>query len=131
MTHRGRRRRAWSRAMRLEYVEQIPDPIPEGKILVHNHVSASPYNGNRGFRVWLATPNDEFVECPCWFAPQLAKHYRVASHPYVEDRATTLLGRIYSAMGLAEGIKAEEGEGREGIMCAEIEEAVIEAFDAQ
>jgi hypothetical protein len=34
-------------------------------------------------------------------------------------------------MGLAEGIKAEEGEGREGLMCAEIEEAVVEAFDAQ
>jgi hypothetical protein len=116
---------------RLEYVNEIPNPIPEGKILVHNHVSPTPYIGNRGFRVWLGTPNDDVVECACWFAPQLAKHYRVASHPYVEDRATILLGRIYTALGLAEGISAEEGEGREGLTCAEIEEAVIEALNAQ
>ncbi len=115
--------------MSLEYIEEIPDPMPEGKILVHNHVTPSPYIGNRGFRVWLATKEDKHIECPCWYAPQLGTHYRVAAHPFVRNKAESLLGRIYGAIGYAEGLTAEEGDGEEGAICAEIEEAVSEAFE--
>jgi hypothetical protein len=110
-----------------EYIAEIPDPMPEGKILVHNHVLPSPAIGSRGFRVWLETKTDRHIECPCWYAPQLEKHYRVV--PYVEDKATTLLGRIYAAIGFAEGLTKEEVEGDQGTMCDEIEEAIIAAFE--
>jgi hypothetical protein len=75
--------------MTLEYINEIPDPMPEEKILVHNHVSPSPWIGFRGFRVWLATKTDEHAECPCWFAPQLGKHYRLSHQPpYEPNRAS-------------------------------------------
>jgi hypothetical protein len=115
---------------RLEYIEEIPDPMPKGKILVHNRVMASPCIGHRGFRVWLALSieSGEYEECPCWYAPQVGKHYRSAPHPYVPDKAETLLGRIWTAIGYVEGLTAEECEGSEGETCEEIEEAVFEAF---
>jgi hypothetical protein len=34
-------------------------------------------------------------------------------------------------MGYAEGLTAEEGDGIEGQIAIEIEEAVVEAFDAE
>jgi hypothetical protein len=118
--------------MTLEYINEIPDPMPEEKILVHNHVSPTPWIGYRGFRVWLATKTDDHIECPCWYAPQLGKHYRLAHQPpYEPNRVITLLGRIYTAMGYAEGLTAEEGDGIEGQIAIEIEEAVVEAFDAE
>src|ERR1700758_3019637 len=114
--------------MSLEYIDEIPADMPDGKVLVHNRVMASPCIGHRGFRVWLATDPDEYEECGCWYAPQLAKHYRSAPAPYSPNKDETLLGRIWTAIGYAEGLTREECDGSDGETVAEIEEAVFEAF---
>lgn len=58
-----------------EYLSEIPQAIPAGRILVHNHVRPAKGLGTRGFRAWLGTPaNPRYEICSCGWAPGLA-HY--------------------------------------------------------
>jgi hypothetical protein len=53
---------------------EMPESVPDGKILVHNkYKPTSTYN----FRAWLQSPSDDrnLVICKCKWAPHL-KHYR-------------------------------------------------------
>jgi hypothetical protein len=54
----------------------VPRTIPEGKVIVHNHVdSCSPLNG---FYVWVKPISDpRLVVCNCGWAPELGTHYRI------------------------------------------------------
>ena len=64
----------------VEYLDKLPATIPPGKILVHNHVQPTRGLGSRGFRAWLADPDDNRraprEECDCGWAPELGTHYR-------------------------------------------------------
>jgi hypothetical protein len=60
--------------MTLVRVTRIPHQLPEGIVLVINHVP-----GN-GFQAWIAELDDSLIECPCeWTSVDLhgLKHYRV------------------------------------------------------
>lgn len=59
----------------------VPKRVPDGLILVHNHVRrihpAHP-TGLNGFRAWYATPEEQYVPCDCgWAAEVPGGHYRV------------------------------------------------------
>ena len=58
-----------------EYLTNLPEVVPAGKILVHNQGRA----GMRGFRAWLApaTERDRYEPCDCGWAPKLGTHYWV------------------------------------------------------
>jgi hypothetical protein len=69
------------------YVAHVPRNVPDGWIVVHNHVN--PVEGREnvplgwsGFRAWLAVPgapgHPKYVVCRCAWAPHLERHYRVA-----------------------------------------------------
>jgi len=61
-----------------EYLSQLPESIPAGRYLVHNHVyPVSRRPGTRGFRVWLATSDERLEPCDCGWAPELGRHFRV------------------------------------------------------
>jgi hypothetical protein len=62
-----------------EYLQHLPDAIPPGRYLVHNHVRPTRRLGTRGFRAWLQNDLDDREVCPCKWAPELGTHYRVAS----------------------------------------------------
>jgi hypothetical protein len=53
----------------------IPDELPSGKILVHNHVRPAQRQGERGFRFWLAQPEERYLRCDCGWAPELPEHW--------------------------------------------------------
>ena len=60
--------------MTMVRVTRIPHHLPEGIVLVINHVP-----GN-GFQAWIAELDDSLIECPCkWTSADLhgLKHYRV------------------------------------------------------
>jgi hypothetical protein len=60
--------------MTLVRVTRIPHQLPEGIVLVINHVA-----GN-GFQAWIAELDDSLTECPCqWSGVDLhgLKHYIV------------------------------------------------------
>jgi hypothetical protein len=60
--------------MTLVRVTHIPHKLPEGIVLVINHVEG------RGFQAWIAELDDTLIECPCeWISVDLhgLKHYRV------------------------------------------------------
>ena len=60
--------------MTLVRVTRIPHQLPEGIVLVINHVQ-----GN-GFQAWIAELDDSLIECACeWTNVDLhgLKHYRV------------------------------------------------------
>jgi hypothetical protein len=65
------------------YLFRRPRAVPDGMVLVHNHVEPiKPREaiGTRGFRVWLEPWSDRLVICPCGFAPRSgAPHYRLAA----------------------------------------------------
>jgi hypothetical protein len=64
------------------YLSTRPSTVPEGMVLVHNHIlPIKPREriGTRGFRIWLESPSDRLAECPCGFAPRLGTHYRLAA----------------------------------------------------
>ena len=64
----------------LDYIDKLPRAVPDGRILVHNHVRPTRQIGMRGFRAWLGSPGEKRYEiCPCEWAPELGEHYRVAS----------------------------------------------------
>ena len=66
----------------MRYVTSIPrKPLPDGRVLVHNHVQPQRYLGLNGFRAWTQPLGDDLVECSCDCAgvdlrPNV-KHYRV------------------------------------------------------
>ena len=60
-----------------DYLSEIPEEVPEGKIVVHNHVRPSRRLGSRGFRAWLSAPDEKYEVCPCQWATELGTHYRV------------------------------------------------------
>jgi hypothetical protein len=47
----------------------------------------------------------------------------------LRTKMNTLLGRIYTSIGFVKGLTEVEAEGDLGIICDEIEEAVISAFE--
>lgn len=65
----------------MKYVSEIPrEPLPKGRVLVHNHVTPQPHLGLHGFRAWTQTLTDELEICSCnWAAVDLRGlvHYRV------------------------------------------------------
>ena len=64
------------------YPAKMPDRLPAGRIIVHNHVRPpAQHQGQRGFRFWIAEPDDRYVPCFCGWAPHLGKHYRVDREP--------------------------------------------------
>lgn len=67
----------------LNYVNAIPRELPDGVVLVHNHVRPASPIGMSGFRIWCQSPSDEpeLVVCDCGW-PRHSKthiktHYRV------------------------------------------------------
>jgi len=58
----------------MEYLTKPPKFLPIGKVLVHNHVKSA--LGSRGFRAWLADPDEKYEICTCGWGPHL-EHYRV------------------------------------------------------
>jgi hypothetical protein len=75
------RRRLSQREVRpsdIDYLDEMPIVIPEGKILVHNNVVPARRIGTRGFRIWYASPDsNKYVVCDCDWAPELGQHYRI------------------------------------------------------
>ena len=63
------------RATDQEYLTNLPETVPAGKILVHNLGRSL----RDGFRAWLvpATERARYVPCNCGWAPELGTHYRV------------------------------------------------------
>jgi hypothetical protein len=62
------------------YVKAIPRELPDGMVLVHNHVRPARRIGTRGFRAWTSKLDDSLVVCPCdWAGADLhgLVHYRV------------------------------------------------------
>ena len=60
----------------------MPQTVPEGQALVHNHVKHGPNTpiGVNGFRAWLQTVGDDdppLVECDCGWGARAGVHYRV------------------------------------------------------
>lgn len=66
--------------MGMHYVTNIPRKLPEGIVLVHNHIVPQKILGLNGFRAWTQ-PHDDTVElCRCdWAGVDLhgLTHYRV------------------------------------------------------
>ena len=66
----------------MRYVTGIPrEPLPEGRVLVHNHVVPARRLGDRGFRAWTETLGPRLVVCGCdWANVDLhgLTHYRIA-----------------------------------------------------
>ena len=60
-------------------LRRIPDTVPAGQVVVHNHVTPTRHPGSRGFRAWLAAPDPDRLEaCDCGWAPELGQHFRIA-----------------------------------------------------
>jgi hypothetical protein len=64
-----------------DYLTTIPKTVPEGRVVVHNHVRPARRLGTRGFRAWLAEPSADIERCDCGWAPELGAHYRVRNLP--------------------------------------------------
>jgi len=58
------------------YLTRTPrEPLPEGTVLVHNHVVPRRRLGANGFRAWTQPASDELERCDCNWAGLV--HYRV------------------------------------------------------
>ncbi|MGB6772601.1 MAG: hypothetical protein WBF51_11465 [Candidatus Dormiibacterota bacterium] len=70
--------------MSIEYLDLLPESVPEGLALVHNRVKPS----GGGFRYWLQRTTDSrpVVPCSCEWAPGLPLHYRVNRPDIVRER---------------------------------------------
>jgi hypothetical protein len=60
-----------------QYITTLPEGVPEGKALVHNHVRPTHRLGSRGFRAWLAESSSELTVCHCGHFPEYKEHYVV------------------------------------------------------
>ena len=63
-------------------IPYMPKAVPDGKIVVHNHVVPVHPVGLNGFRVWLAELAPEYVVCKCDWAPHLPVHYCTKTYPF-------------------------------------------------
>jgi hypothetical protein len=75
--------RAERKRNRIRYLRSgtIPNKIPPGRVLMHNHVMHGPgwSCGINGFRAWIADkPYKGFLLCPCGYAG--LKHYADRDH---------------------------------------------------
>jgi len=65
----------------MRYVNGVPKSVPEGQVLVHNHVTHEPNTpiGLNGFRAWLQPMTDDppLVQCDCGWGARAGVHYRV------------------------------------------------------
>jgi hypothetical protein len=68
------------------YLSNLPRKVPDGKVLVHNHVQPAERIGLNGFRIWtqIMTDDPKLVACDCGWAPELGIHYRA----YLVDNKT-------------------------------------------
>ncbi len=67
------------------YLAQVPESIPDGKWIVHNHVRPSLRLNADGFRAWLVNPDpDQYEACDCRWASEVGQHYRVRRAGLVE-----------------------------------------------
>jgi len=71
-----------------DYIADLPDAIPPGRILVHNSVRPAKRLGYRGFRAWLSFPEPKCVICDCKWASNLGKHYRVGTDDPLAGRVS-------------------------------------------
>ena len=67
------------------YLGLIPNPedVPFEFGIVHNQVSPTRAVGARGFRIWAQRLDDTDAPvepCPCGWASELGRHFRVARH---------------------------------------------------
>ena len=75
------------------YVTGIPrKSLPEGRVLVHNHVLPQATLGQNGFRAWTQLLDGTLMVCPCKWAGRDLRgmtHYRMAcANPWEwEDEA--------------------------------------------
>jgi hypothetical protein len=51
--------------------------IPDGVVVVHNHVRPRRRLNWEGFRAWVQAPTDRLERCGCGWAPETGPHYRV------------------------------------------------------
>jgi hypothetical protein len=86
----------------MEYLRRVPDALPAlpaDRILVHNRVRPAPRLGLRGFRAWLATPDEQIYEpCTCAWAPHLGTHYRVRLNELGERVVTRTRAAVCRAL---------------------------------
>jgi hypothetical protein len=65
--------------MAAEYLDTLPESVPDDRWLVHNHVRPAHPLGMNGFRAWLDELGPERREpCDCRWASELGRHFRVA-----------------------------------------------------
>jgi len=74
-----------------DYISELPDAIPPGRILVHNSVRPAKRMGYRGFRAWLSFPEPKYVICDCKWASNLGEHYRVGTNDPLRRGVTVQL----------------------------------------
>ena len=64
----------------VEYLNRIPEAVPTGRWVVHNHVRPALSNRHHGADLpaaWLTDPTPTVEICECGWAPELDRHYRV------------------------------------------------------
>lgn len=72
-----------------QYVRNLPRTLPDGTVIVHNHVRPARTIGDRGFRVWTQPANPATLDaCTCAWG-RGREHYRVNF-----DRVHALLDRV-------------------------------------
>ncbi len=76
--------REHNRKVEMKYLRKPPESaadIPEGKVVVHNSITPVTGFGLHGSRSWTQIPDEQIEVCPCEWAAQLDKHYRVRVKP--------------------------------------------------
>ena len=64
----------------MKYINEIPESVPPGKIVVHNRVRPTMRLGSRGFRAWIQSRDEDppTLRCDCgWASDLLPEHYRI------------------------------------------------------
>jgi hypothetical protein len=64
------------------YPSTVPERVPDGWRLAHNHVrprGRGRRQGWRGFRYWIQDTPEALVRCDCEWAPEDGEHYRVSA----------------------------------------------------
>jgi hypothetical protein len=98
--------RRWDKNMTL-LNRMVPRIIPEGKVIVHNHVDS--WWPLDGFYVWLKPISDpKIVVCNCGWAPELGTHYRIFGTRAEDKHEVTLTNE--AARASAEAPKKKGGE---------------------
>ncbi len=47
----------------MEYLDKVPAVVPEGRVIVHNHVRPVKRLGEGEFRAWLQVPDERLEVC--------------------------------------------------------------------